>query len=425
MPITVAYEQIAALLGWHLRERAKEAIIEVFRVIDKLHTNSASRLHVQSARAAPAVIALATDVLARALARVDVGRGAQAVERALVRVGRLALSEQRQESSIGLESEPVEILENRGFVLRAAADAIVVLDAKQHASTERTSDTPDVDRVDDMPEVEEPRWRRREARDDRRANGRLERCEVWPQQRTDNQGYVIPFLSPHDPFPPVAHALRDPNGLLAAGADLSPERLLDAYAHGIFPWFGDEDPVLWWSPDPRMVLFPNEVHVSHSLRKTLRSGRLQVTLDNCFEQVMRGCAEPRRGQDGTWITDEMTDAYERLFDIGYAHSVETWSDGRLVGGLYGVSLGRMFFGESMFSRVSDASKVALVALVRQLERWGFTCVDCQMSTVHLSSLGAREIPRATFLRHVRALVQQPPVSSPWRFDADLVGTIST
>jgi leucyl/phenylalanyl-tRNA--protein transferase len=236
---------------------------------------------------------------------------------------------------------------------------------------------------------------------------------------------VIPFLSPHDPFPPVAHALRDPNGLLAAGADLSPERLLDAYAHGIFPWFGDEDPVLWWSPDPRMVLFPNEVHVSHSLRKTLRSGRLQVTLDNCFEQVMRGCAEPRRGQDGTWITDEMTDAYERLFDIGYAHSVETWSDGRLVGGLYGVSLGRMFFGESMFSRVSDASKVALVALVRQLERWGFTCVDCQMSTVHLSSLGAREIPRATFLRHVRALVQQPPVSSPWRFDADLVGTIST
>ena len=425
MPITVAYEQIAALLGWHLRERAKEAIIEVFRVIDKLHTNSASRPHVQSARAAPAVIALATDVLARALARVDVGRGAQAVERALVRVGRLALSEQRQESSIGLESEPVEILENRGFVLRAAADAIVVLDAKQHASTERTSDTPDVDRVDDMPEVEEPRWRRREARDDRRANGRLERCEVWPQQRTDNQGYVIPFLSPHDPFPPVAHALRDPNGLLAAGADLSPERLLDAYAHGIFPWFGDEDPVLWWSPDPRMVLFPNEVHVSHSLRKTLRSGRLQVTLDNCFEQVMRGCAEPRRGQDGTWITDEMTDAYERLFDIGYAHSVETWSDGRLVGGLYGVSLGRMFFGESMFSRVSDASKVALVALVRQLERWGFTCVDCQMSTVHLSSLGAREIPRATFLRHVRALVQQPPVSSPWRFDADLVGTIST
>ena len=425
MPITVAYEQIAALLGWHLRERAKEAVIEVFRVIAKLHTNSASRPHVQSARAAPAVVALATDVFARALARVDVGRGAQAVQRALVRVGRLALPEQRQESSIRLESEPVEILENRGLVLRAAADAIVVLDAKQHASTERTSDTPDVDRVHDMPEVEEPRWRRREARDDRRANGRLERCEVWPQQRTDNQGYVIPFLSPHDPFPPVAHALRDPNGLLAAGADLSPERLLDAYAHGIFPWFGDEDPVLWWSPDPRMVLFPNEVHVSRSLRKTLRSGRLQVTLDNCFEQVMRGCAEPRRGQDGTWITDEMTDAYERLFDIGYAHSVETWSDGRLVGGLYGVSLGRMFFGESMFSRVSDASKVALVALVRQLERWGFTCVDCQMSTVHLSSLGAREIPRATFLRHVRALVQQPPVPSPWRFDADLVGTIST
>ena len=423
MPITVSCEQIAALLGWHLRDWTKETVVEVFSVIAKLHANSASQHRVQSARAASAVIAFTADVLARALARVDVSGRAQVVQRVFVHPRPLALPEQRLDPQVGLESEPGQILEEGRLVLRAAADAIVVLDAKQNAPTECASNTPDVNRVDDMPEVEEARWRWREARDERRANGCLERCQIWAEQRIDNQGYVIPFLSPHDPFPPVAHALRDPNGLLAAGADLSPERLLDAYANGIFPWFGDEDPVLWWSPDPRMVLFTSEVHVSRSLRKTIRSGQLQVTLDNCFAQVMKGCAEPRRGQDGTWITDEMTDAYERLFEIGYAHSVETWSDGKLAGGLYGVSLGRMFFGESMFSRVSDASKVALVALVKQVERWGFTCVDCQMSTGHLSSLGAREIPRATFLRHVRSLVQQAPVPSPWQFDTDLLGTI--
>ena len=213
--------------------------------------------------------------------------------------------------------------------------------------------------------------------------------------------------------------------MLAAGGDLSPERLLDAYAHGIFPWFGDDDPVLWWSPDPRMVLYTAEVHVSRSLRKTIRSGRMHVTLDSCFTQVMEGCAAPRRGQDGTWITDEMTDAYLRLFDLGYAHSVETWVDGTLVGGLYGVTLGRMFFGESMFSRMADGSKVALVALVTQLDRWGFPCVDCQMSTGHLSSLGAREIPRAMFLRQIRPLVRQAVVPSPWRFDHDLLAKIGT
>jgi leucyl/phenylalanyl-tRNA---protein transferase len=232
---------------------------------------------------------------------------------------------------------------------------------------------------------------------------------------------VIPFLSSHDPFPPVDSALRDPNGLLAAGADLSPERLLDAYRHGIFPWFGEDDPLLWWSPDPRMVLFTSELHLSHSLRKTIRSGRLRVSLDSCFAQVMEGCAAPRQGQHGTWITPEMSDAYRRLFDLGYAHSVEVWADQQLVGGLYGVALGRMFYGESMFSRVSDASKVALVALVKQIERWGFPCVDCQMSTSHLFSLGAREVSRATFLRLLRPLVRQAPVLSPWRFDADLLG----
>jgi leucyl/phenylalanyl-tRNA--protein transferase len=232
---------------------------------------------------------------------------------------------------------------------------------------------------------------------------------------------MIPWLDSRDSFPPVTAALRNPNGLLAAGADLSTERLLDAYAHGIFPWFGEDDPLLWWSPDPRMVLFTSELHLSHSLRKTIRSGRLRVSLDSCFAQVMEGCAAPRQGQHGTWITPEMSEAYRRLFDVGYAHSVEVWADQQLVGGLYGVAVGRMFYGESMFSRVSDASKVALVALVKQIERWGFPCVDCQMSTSHLFSLGAREVSRTTFLRLLRPLVRQAPVLSPWRFDADLLG----
>jgi leucyl/phenylalanyl-tRNA---protein transferase len=347
------------------------------------------------------------------------------VERLLVGKRCIALTQQWLESDVGHESEPGEILQNGRFVFRPAADAIVIFDAQQYAAIERPSDAPDVDRVDDMSEMEVARRRWREACNQRRGHAGRECCQIGTEERIDNQGYVIPFLSPHDPFPPVAHALKDPNGLLAAGADLSTERLLDAYAKGIFPWFGDDDPVLWWSPDPRMVMFTTEVHVSRSLRKTIRSGRLQVTFDSCFGQVMRGCAEPRRGQDGTWITDEMAYAYQRLFDIGCAHSVEVWQAGQLVGGVYGVSLGRMFFGESMFSRVSDASKVGLVALVRQIERWGFTCVDCQMSTAHLASLGAREIPRATFLRDIRSLVRQTPVPSPWRFDEDLLGTICT
>jgi leucyl/phenylalanyl-tRNA--protein transferase len=230
---------------------------------------------------------------------------------------------------------------------------------------------------------------------------------------------VIPFLDPDEPFPPVECALRDPNGLLAAGADLSPERLLDAYARGIFPWFGDDDPLLWWSPDPRMVLAVSDIRVSRSLRRVLRSGRFDVTMDTAFAEVMAGCAEPRAEQDGTWITPEMTRAYGRLAALGFAHSVEVWSDGRLAGGLYGVAIGRMFFGESMFSRVSDASKVALVHLVRQLERWGLPIIDCQMSTPHLASLGARDVARADFLRDVARLVRQPAVPAPWRFDPDL------
>jgi leucyl/phenylalanyl-tRNA---protein transferase len=230
---------------------------------------------------------------------------------------------------------------------------------------------------------------------------------------------TIPWLNRDDPFPAVDSALVDPNGLLAAGADLSPERLVDAYAHGIFPWFNDGDPILWWSPDPRMVLFVNELHVSRSLRRVMASGAFSVTADQAFAEVVAGCAAPRRDEDGTWITDDMSRAYERLAAIGLAHSIEVWQDAELVGGLYGVALGRMFYGESMFSRVSNGSKVALVCLVRQLRRWGFELIDCQMSTPHLASLGAREIARAEFIPGVTRLASLTGVPAPWRLDKDL------
>jgi leucyl/phenylalanyl-tRNA--protein transferase len=229
---------------------------------------------------------------------------------------------------------------------------------------------------------------------------------------------MIPWLEPHEPFPPVEQALREPNGLLAAGGDLSTGRLLDAYARGIFPWFNGDDPLLWWSPDPRMVLVVGELHLSRSLRRTMRSGEFHVTMDTAFGEVMAGCAEPRSGQDGTWITPEMIEAYTRLAALGHAHSVEAWTGGVLAGGLYGVAIGKMFFGESMFARRSDASKVAFASLVRQFQRWDFELIDCQMATGHLASLGAREIPRSEFLAHVRRLVREPPVPSPWRFEGE-------
>lgn len=231
---------------------------------------------------------------------------------------------------------------------------------------------------------------------------------------------AIPWLGTRDPFPPVEQALDEPNGLLAAGGDLSPERLLDAYAHGIFPWFNDGDPVLWWSPEPRMVLVPSELHLSRSLRKVIRSGGFTVTFDRAFEDVVDGCAAPRPNQDGTWITGQMKRAYSELARLGFAHSVEAWQATELAGGLYGVALGRVFYGESMFSRRSNASKVALAYLARQLERWGFELIDCQMSTEHLASLGAREIPRRHFLRAVRAAVAKEHVPGPWIIDTDLM-----
>jgi leucyl/phenylalanyl-tRNA--protein transferase len=230
---------------------------------------------------------------------------------------------------------------------------------------------------------------------------------------------VIPWLEPEQPFPPLHRALREPNGLLAAGGDLSVKRLVAAYRQGIFPWYGEGQPVLWWSPDPRMVLYPREITVSRSLRKRLRKRDFELRVDTCFVRVMRACAEPRAGQGGTWITDDMLEAYASLHAAGMAHSVETWIDGELTGGLYGVALGGVFFGESMFSRTTDASKIALVHLARQLERWNFGIVDCQMATAHLASLGAREIPRKDFVRALSELVNYPTRTGQWRFDNDL------
>ncbi len=212
---------------------------------------------------------------------------------------------------------------------------------------------------------------------------------------------MLPWLADHPVrFPPVAHALRDPDGLLAAGGDLSPGWLLAAYRRGIFPWFSDDQPILWWSPDPRMVLLPQELRVRRSLAKRLRNAGFRVTADRAFDEVVEACAQTRDGQPGTWITEEMRRAYGRLHALGAAHSLEVWRDTRLVGGLYGVALGPVFFGESMFSRVPDASKVALVHLARAMAAGGGRLIDCQMHTAHLASLGARDIARDAFISYL-------------------------
>jgi len=221
-------------------------------------------------------------------------------------------------------------------------------------------------------------------------------------------------------FPDVELALKEPDGLLAIGGDLSSVRLLNAYESGIFPWYGPGQPILWWSPDPRLVLLPESLHISRSLRKTLRKRVFRVTLDEAFEAVIGNCSGPRENAGGTWITPEMTTAYLELHRQGYAHSVECWQDNRLVGGLYGVSIGRLFFGESMFAHASDASKVALVNLAMQLSHWGFPLIDCQVHTPHLESLGAIPLPRKEFTRILRAACALPAPPSPWRFEQDLV-----
>lgn len=231
---------------------------------------------------------------------------------------------------------------------------------------------------------------------------------------------MIPWLESNSAFPPVDRALREPNGLLAAGGDLEPERLLGAYRLGIFPWYGEDEPLLWWCPDPRMVLVPEEFRIPRSLAKRLRRRDYEVRADTAFADVIAGCAQPREGASGTWITADMQAAYRRLHALGHAHSVETWIGGELAGGLYGVAIGRAFFGESMFTRVSDASKIALAHLVLQLRRWGYGLIDCQMNTAHLARFGAREIPRTAFSRQLGELVNYPsPSPAPWRIDGDL------
>ena len=282
---------------------------------------------------------------------------------------------------------------------------------------------------------------------------------------------MIPWLSGNAPFPPAERALRSPNGLLAAGGDLSAPRLLEAYRHGIFPWFNPGEPILWWSPDPRMALVPGEFKISRSFARVLRNAAYEVRCDTAFERVMRCCAMPRNGrgggcdtlpmeplatrlgepttlakslvmaepadcgsgrpaalpapegsaspcQGGTWIGEDMVAAYCGLHRMGYAHSVETWMDGKLAGGLYGIAIGRMFYGESMFSRADNASKIALAHLAAQLERWGFGMIDCQMNTPHLASLGAREIPRSEFVARLQELVNCELVTR-WQFDTGL------
>ena len=208
-------------------------------------------------------------------------------------------------------------------------------------------------------------------------------------------------------FPPLEKAMREPNGLLAAGGDLSPARLLAAYRHGCFPWYQDGQPLLWWSPDPRTVLYPDELHVSRSLRKKLRQGVFSITFDQAFSDVIEGCAAPRDYTDGTWITTPMQAAYIELHQLGAAHSVEVWQDDRLVGGLYGLAMGQLFFGESMFSRTTDASKVGFVTLVERLREWGFKLIDCQMPTQHLASFGARSVPRHVFAETLAAYLDEP------------------
>jgi leucyl/phenylalanyl-tRNA--protein transferase len=225
---------------------------------------------------------------------------------------------------------------------------------------------------------------------------------------------MIPMLGPADPFPPVERALVEPNGLLAAGGGLSVPRLIDAYQRGIFPWFSDGDPVLWWAPDPRMVLAPDELRVSRSLTRRLRKGGFELTADTSFAAVVQACAGPRRDQAGTWLVPAMQRAYLDLHQAGLAHSVEVWMDGELAGGVYGVALGRMFFGESMFSRRTDGSKLALVALARHMRAWDMPLIDCQLETEHLASLGARLMPRREFTRVVRELVQRPATPAKWR-----------
>lgn len=224
--------------------------------------------------------------------------------------------------------------------------------------------------------------------------------------------------SPSTAFPPIESALVD--GLVAAGGDLSPDRLISAYQQGIFPWFNQGDPILWWSPNPRMVLFTDKVKISRSLNKTIRNNTLEIRADTAFIEVMKACAKPRCDEnDGTWIHPEMIEAYNKLHRQGIAHSIECWQNDQLVGGLYGMAIGKIFFGESMFSSVRDSSKIALVALCQQLSRWSFPLIDCQVYSEHLASLGAEEISRNKFNQYLKELCPTENKPCSWSFDPDL------
>ena len=232
---------------------------------------------------------------------------------------------------------------------------------------------------------------------------------------------MAPFwIDPNDTtyrFPDVSLALEEPDGLLAIGGSLNPQRLKSAYCQGIFPWYNEDQPILWWSPDPRAVLFPEKLHVSRSLRKTLRNNPFTFSMDHAFEAVITACGEPRLKQQGTWISPEMKAAYCNMHQLGYAHSVECWLHDDLVGGLYGLAFGKVFFGESMFSRVTNASKVAFVHFVKQLQHWGFLMIDCQVESEHLASLGAELIPRKQFVYMLENLCFLPTKSGTWQFEA--------
>ncbi|MDQ7090058.1 MAG: leucyl/phenylalanyl-tRNA--protein transferase [Methylococcales bacterium] len=219
---------------------------------------------------------------------------------------------------------------------------------------------------------------------------------------------------PDESFPPVSTALTDPDGLLAMGGCLSTTRLLNAYQSGIFPWFNPEDPILWWSPNPRLVLAPTELNLSRSLAKTIRQQRFNFTVDNAFSEVIEACSGVRNDSDDTWISEEMKQAYTKLHHQGIAHSAEAWQDGQLVGGLYGVAIGQVFFGESMFHTQTDASKVAFVHLLNHLHLWGYQLVDCQVHSNHLASLGAYEISRELFIQKLANFCKKSPHSEAWK-----------
>lgn len=227
------------------------------------------------------------------------------------------------------------------------------------------------------------------------------------------------WIDPQDTsyrFPDVSKAMLDPDGLLAVGGDLCPERLTSAYLSGIFPWYNEDQPILWWSPDPRAVIFPDQLKISRSLSKTLKKNLFKVTMDTAFDQVIRACSQSRVSSPGTWITDEMLDAYMAMFHLGHAHSIECWQDDQLVGGLYGLTFGQVFFGESMFSSKRDASKIALCHFVQQLQQWDYKLIDCQIQSEHMQSLGAISIPRTEFVQHLANWGHLPEHSPPWAFD---------